>query len=893
VSAPRPGGPHPPPPTLQELARGLAREGDREAIIAFEGNRTRRIGYRELATEVEVRARRLARAGVGPSDPVILCGPGGADWILACLAILRCGATVVPVDAALGAETVGHVLRDSAARVALVAPSTAQRLRKPLDRHGVTVLPLAHEPGPEEGDAVAFPTVAPQDRAILFYTSGTTGPPKGVPLTHRNLAFQVRVLAAAGLVSAQDRVLLPLPLHHVYPLVIGVLTPLALGIAIVLPEGFTGARVVAALQSGGPTLMIGVPRLFDALAAAVAERMRQRGRVAHALFQAALGLSRRLRRRFGWRIGRALFAPLHRRLGPSLRFVVSGGAALNPGTAWTLEALGWQVASGYGLTETSPMLTIHPPGAMRFDTVGRAIAETELRIAPAPDGTDAGEVLARGPGVFAGYHGLPEKTAEAFTADGWFRTGDLGRLDGEGWLCLAGRRSTVIVTSGGKNIQPEEVEEAYQAHPAIEEIAVLQHEGRLAGLIVPARSAQAGDGGEAAIRAAVSEVSRDLPSYQRLAEYRLSAEPIPRTRLGKPRRHLIAERYARAGETGRQGAGRAAGLVPIDRLSGDDRGLLENDQALAVFRLLGERFRDRPVGPDSDLQLDLGIDSIGWLDLSLEIAERTGITLSDATIAELRTVRDLLVRVAEGGDAGVDPRLPIEHPERVLGEHELRWLAPRGAASRFAGRVLAALNRAVFRRLFGLTVRGLDTLPGTGPVVLIPNHASYLDPFAIAAALDRTRLERMRWAGWSHLFVTGRIRRGFARIAGVLPVDAGRATAASLAFGSAALRRGHDLVWFPEGVRSPDGRLQPFKHGIGMVLAQHRTVPVVPVVVRGTFEAWPRSRRLPRFRRLAVEFLPACMPDDLAAQGRGESEAARIMDALRQRIAAAIGAPDA
>lgn len=880
------------PRTLQDLVRDLAHGGDREAIVSFEGNRTRRLSYRDLAAQVENRSRRLARTGVRPNDPVILCGPGGADWIVACLAILHCGACVVPVDAALGRETFRHLLQDSGARVALVASSSAQRLRKPFDQHGVTVLPLAQEPEPNGTDDVTPVRIDPGSRAILFYTSGTTGAPKGVPLTHANLTFQLRVLAEAGIVSPQDRVLLPLPLHHVYPLVIGVLTPLARGIAIVLPAGFTGPQVVAALRAGRPTLLIGVPRLFDALTGAVAERMRQRGRVAHGLFRGMLQMSLALRRRLGWQVGRTLFAPLHWRLGPSLRIVVSGGAALKPETAWTMEALGWEIASGYGLTETSPMLTIHPPGAMRFETVGRVIAETELRIAPAAEGAEAGEVLTRGPGVFAGYHGLPEKTAEAFTADGWFRTGDLGQLDEGGWLHLSGRRSTVIVTAGGKNVQPDEVEEAYQAHAAIEEIAVFQHDGRLAGLIVPARAALAGDGAEAAIREAVQAVSRDLPSYQRLAEYRLSAEPIPRTRLGKPRRHLIGEHYARAVETGGEEPGRVTGLVPIDSLSGDDRALLEDEAALAVFRLLDHRFGDRRVGPDSDLQLDLGVDSIGWLDLSHEIAARTSVTLSDEAIADIRTVRDLLVRVAEGGDAGADPRLPIEDPERVLDDRQRCWLAPRGATLQLAGRVLAAANRLVFHRLFGLTVRGKDTLPSTGPVVLIPNHASYLDPFVIAASLNWGRLERMRWAGWSELIVTGPVRRGLARIAGIVPVDAGRDTTASLALGSAVLRPNHFLVWFPEGARSHDGQLQRFKDGIGVILVHHRDVPVVPVVVRGTFEAWPRSRRFPRFRRLAVEFLPPCMPDDLAAEGGGETEARRIVDALRKRIAAAIGAPE-
>lgn len=881
------------PPTLQAAVHDLAQDGARDAIVAFDGDRTRLISFRDLAAEVERGARRLARVGVGPGDAVILCGPGGADWIIACFAILHCGACVVPVDATLGAESFSHVLRDSGARIALIAQSSASRLRRPLEQEGVRALPLAHDGAPDDGREVTFTRVGPADRAILFYTSGTTGPPKGVPLTHGHLIYQLRVLAGTGIVSAADRVLLPLPMHHVYPLVLGVLTPLTAGIAVVLPAGFTGKQVVAALQSGRPTVMIGVPRLFDALVGALAERMRRGGGAAQALFRGALGLSRLLRRRFGWRIGRTLFAPLHRRLGPSLRVVVSGGAALKSETAWAMEALGWEVASGYGLTETSPMLTIHPPGAMRFETVGGAIPETELRIDGAAEGNAEGEVLARGPGVFAGYHALPQKTAEAFTADGWFRTGDLGWIDDAGWLHLTGRRSTVIVTEGGKNLQPEEIEDAYQPHPAIEEIAVLQHEGRLAGLIVPARAARAEDGGEAAIREAVREVSSGLPSYQRLAEYRLTAEPIPRTRLGKPRRQLIVQAYARAGEAGREERSRASGLVPIETLSADDRALLEHDAAQTVFRMLGERFADRLIGPDSDLHLDLGIDSIGWLDLSLEVAERAGVTLSDATIAEIRTVRDLLVRVAEGGDAGADARLPLDDPERVLGEGGLRWLAPRGTGQLIAGRVLAAANRLVFRRLFGLSLRGTEALPATGPFVLAPNHASYLDPFALAAALDAARLERIYWAGWGELIATGPLRRAFARIAGILPVDGGRATSASIAFGSAALRRGHGLAWFPEGIRSADGQLQPFKAGIGVLLAHRNDIPVVPVVLRGTFEAWPRSRRLPRFRRISVEFLAPCTPAELAAEGTGETEGKRIVNALQARIAAAIRRQDA
>lgn len=709
-----------------------------------------------------------------------------------------------------------------------------------------------------------------------------------MPLTHRNIVFQIGAIADIGLVRADDRVLLPLPLHHVYPLVIGVLTPLALDIAVVLPDWFTGTRILASLQRGQATLMIGVPRVYHALVEGIANQFRRRGPMAAELFRVLLSLARFLRRRFGWRAGKALFGPIHRRIGPSLRVVVSGGAALKPEIAWTLEALGWQVATGYGLTETSPMLTINPPGQARFETAGRPVPGVALRIdrgKEAPDGL--GEVLARGPGVFAGYHNLPEKTKEAFTADGWFRTDDLGRIDDDGWLYLAGRRSTLIVTEGGENVQPEQIEDAYQAHPAIAEIAVFERDGRIAALIVPNPALVRSDNAAQAVRKAVREVSRTLPSYQRLSEYRLTREAIPRTRLGKPRIHLIKERYQRAGEDTVKSAAATVERVAIDEFSGDDQALLENEAAYAAFNLLVERFGGRRVTPDSDLQLDLGIDSIDWLDLTFEFSERIGVALSEEAIAEMQTVRDLLIHVAQSSNRHGAPKAPLENPESALDEHQRRWLQSKGPALRRVGRVLAAVNRATMRALFRLRVRGIENLPVEGPFVLAPNHASYLDPFALAAALNSERLERLYWAGWTGIVFSGPAQRAFARVAQVVPVDPIRGTVSSLAFAGAVLQRGLGLVWFPEGERSPDGRLQPFKLGLGLVLDRRR-VPVVPVVIRNTYAAWPRSRRLPRLRPLRIDFLPIVQTAELAAEGAGDTDPERIIHALQRRIADAL-----
>jgi long-chain acyl-CoA synthetase len=872
------------PETLQALARDLGRAGERDAIVFSTGQGIERWNFRELAARVGAQARTLAAKGVGADDPVILCG-GGADWMVGCLAVLRCGACVVPVDSQLAAETFRHVVKDCGARLALVSRQAASRYKSVLDEAGLETLPLSGPKELRDADGVEFPTVDAGARALLCYTSGTTGPPKGVPLSHRNVVFQIGVLADAGLVTPDDRVLLPLPLHHVYPLVIGMLTPLALGLAVVLPDGFTGPRIVAALREGRATLMIGVPRLYSALVGAIEQQFGRRGKLAAGAYRLLIGLARFLRRRLHWRAGRMLFAPIHRRFGPSLRTVVSGGAALRPDIAWTLEALGWHVGTGYGLTETSPMLTLNPPGRARLDTAGRAAPGVELRIDPGDgDKLPLGEVQARGPGVFAGYHGLPEKTEEAFTADGWFRTGDLGRIDDGGWLHLAGRGASLIVTEGGENVQPDVIEDAYAEHPAIAELAVFENEGQVAALIVP-DPALARDGKpDEAVREAVRTVSRGLPSYQRLAEYRLTREAIPRTRLGKPQIHLVAERYRRALQ-GISGDAKPREPAAIDEFSSDDQALLENETAYDAFMLMVGRFTGRRVTPDSHLQLDLGVDSIEWLDLSFELSEKTGIALPESAMAEVQTVRDLLVQVAHGGSGA--PPLSLDDPEAMLDESQRRWLEPRGPGLRALGRALAAINRGAMRVMFRLTVKGIETLPPEGPYVLAPNHASYLDPFALASSLSTERLERTYWAGWTGVAFGGPCRRAFSRVAQIVPIDPARATASSLAFAGAALQRGHGLVWFPEGVRSWDGRLQPFKAGLGRVLERRRAA-VVPVVIRGSHAAWSRARWLPRLSPLQVEFLPAVSVDDLASEGRGASEAARIVEALQRRIAGAL-----
>lgn len=890
--------------TLADLIGSLDARGKRPAIISFQREGIDRIQYAELASRIDHLASGLAGIGVAKGDRVAVLAPNRPNWIVAALAAIRTGAAVVPIDVQLPDESLAHVLRDSGPRVLCTVAAHADRAQKSRAApHTIVLLDEADGQKPAPGPRVAPktdgrpPLVEDSDFALLFYTSGTTGPPKGVPLTHRNIVHQLNVLMGIKLVHPGDRLFLPLPLHHVYPFVMGMLLPLALGASIILPEALTGPQVSRAAREGKVTVIIGVPRLYRALLDGVEREAASAGWIPAALLKTALGLSTFLRRTSGIRVGRYLLGSVARRIGPHIRMVASGGAALRPDVAYQLEALGWEVATGYGLTETSPLLTMNLPGHSRLQSAGRPIPGVELRMEPrkSPGGEPgagsatnghgtAGELVVRGPNVFAGYRNLPDKTREAFTSDGWFRTGDLGWMDGNGYLHLTGRVSTMIVTEGGKHVQPDDVEEAYQAHPAIREIGILQKDGRLAALVLPARMNSEADGKveDAAIRQALDEQGRHLRPYERVAEFAITREPLPKTRLGKIQRHELAARFERA-RLGKEGTQRA-GPMPEREMSGDDRELLRDPAAAAVWAWLAERFPRTPLAPDSSLRIDLDVDSIEWLNLTLEIGRRAGVELDQESIGRVETVRDLLLEVstASKGD-GSQLEEALDAPRKFLDDAQRRWLKPLNAGQAVLARTLYGMNRLLMRACFRVTARGIEGLPSKGACVIAPNHASYLDPFAIAAVLGRPRLRNVCWAGWTGAAFRGPLTRAISRLARAVPIDPDRAVLSGLALAAAVLKRGDSLVWFPEGARSADGRLQALRPGLGVLLEHHEAM-VVPTHIEGSHEAMPPGAAWPRPYRIRVTFGDAVASGVLMREGKGDEPSERIIEGLRHRL---------
>jgi long-chain acyl-CoA synthetase len=897
--------------TLIRLIDAFSSRGEKPALLALTRKGEWAWSYATLAHQVEYLAYGLKQSGVGPGESVALLAESRPEIIVACLAVIKTGAVIVPLDVQFGPRVLEFVLQDSGVGFLFTTPERFEEVAQfKLERQIHPILLDVEPENPQSWQSLStkteseLPVPSPSEPVALFYTSGTTGTPKGVPLSHQNLIFQLKALRAANLVNDRERVLLPLPLHHVYSFVVGMLAPLALGLTLVLPQSLTGPQIIRALREGQVTFVMGVPRLYSALYSGIEARFTSRGVIFGQIFKAMVRLLVWQQRRFGWNLGKWLLLPLHRQLAPQLRKMASGGAALNPELAWKLQGLGWQLAIGYGLTETSPLLTLNPLGTRKFGSVGRPIPGIEMRIDTSvspgegqivsADRKDkdqpAGEILVRGPGVFSGYHHLPDKTHEAFV-DGWFRTGDLGRFDEEGYLYILGRASTLIVTEGGENIQPEEVEEAYQANPAIQEIGVLQREGRLVAVIVPDLNVirqHKENGLDHTIRKALAQVSKQLPSYQRLSDYVLLREALPKTRLGKLRRHLLAQYFDRARQGARAPETKVARPLPLEEMSDQDLALLENPTSRQVWKWLAERYGDRRLTPDTSPALDLGVDSLEWINWSFEIQERTGIELGEQAVGRIETVSDLLQEVAEASEATTPATPPgefLKHPEQVLSESQRRWLQPLGLVSSRVSGIIFNLNRSLMHGLFRLRVEGLEHVSEQSQFVLIPNHCSYLDPFLIAAALDGHRLRGTYWGGWVGAAFRTPLQRLASRLAGVIPIDPEKGALSSLAFGAAVLKEQKNLVWFPEGGRSANGKLQPFKPGVGLLL-EHFPAPAVPLIIQGSYEALPRGKWLPRLgTSITLSFSPPLDPKALAQEGEGDKPYQRITHALQAHMA--------
>lgn len=861
------------------FAASVDRFGDRVAVEVQRSDRVDAFTYRDLHGMARAAEAWLAGWGVAPGERCALLADNGAEWCGAFLGILARGATAVPLDTNYSAAQIATILRDSGARVLLANERLMEVAREALSGAGIAcdVVPVASAiRRPHEGAPPAAPREGASAPAVILYTSGTTSDPKGVVLSHANLIAERDAAFTVVTVTEQDAVLGVLPLFHALALLANLLLPFAVGARVVYLETVNSTELLRGLAERGITLFACVPQFFYLIHQRVTDDVRKAGSAARLSFGVLLGTCFRARR-LGINLGRLAFARVHRRMGGRIRLFITGGSKFDPVVGRDLYAMGFSIVQAYGLTETSGAATIGSPADACLDTVGPPLPGTEVAIVDAEtgerrlDGDEGGEgeIAVRGPIVMQGYHNRPDATA-AVMKDGWFLTGDLGRIDARGRVTITGRKKEVIVLSSGKNIYPEEIEAHYRRSAFVKEICVLglaaagqPTSERLHAVVVPdtellreRKMVNAGD----ILRFEMEGQAAALPPHKRVLGYDVWFDPLPRTTTGKVKRHEV-ERLVKARHAQSRGDAPAA-LAPADEAWLRDPHV---DGAMALVRA---RTRSGArVVPDANLELDLGLDSMERVELLTELEQRFGVRVSTERAHEIFTVRHAVEAVRPratemphgSSDAGRGFGSADSRAER--GQTDESWAAllrdlPPASDPVLGGLlerkwislpVLFVASR-VARLLIGRPrVTGLDRLPREGAFIISPNHQSYLDPVVVCAVLPFRVFRHLFFVGAVEYFETP-LTRWVARVVNCVPVDPDSNLVPAMKAGAFGLSRGKVLMLFPEGERSIDGTVRRFKKG-APILARHLGVPIVPVALKGVHEIWPRNRPL-AWRRL-------------------------------------------
>ena len=636
-------------------------------------------------------AEDLQARGVGRGDRVVLWVPNGWRTPVLFAAVWQLGAAVVPFDREMHVEAARTILRLVEPR--LVITGYGQRPAWAPEPGDDPVVEEWWEPGTRAPEPVATAAIGAGDVAAIYFTSGTTGNPKGCTISHGNLLSQVAVMPSVVPVEPGDVFGSILPLSHLFELTCGMIYPLIRGACIEYIPSRKGPDIVRVLAEQHVSHMVAVPQVLALMGAAAEERLSKllgRGR-----YEALLRLADRLPMR--WR--RVLFYPIHRRLGGRLAMIASGGAALDPAVQLLWERMGVRTIQGYGASECSPIIAAgRADGSTPYGTVGTPLPGVEVRL-------DAeGQLLARGPNVMRGYWKDPARTAQVLSSDGYYATGDICELDARGNIRIMGRAQELLVLPSGMNVWPEDVEEALRKQPGIKDAVAILAPNSAGGATLHAYLIPGGTPDDALLARSVAAANGTLAAHQRLATASWwPEEDFPRTNTLKVKRRLIPTPDALPGAQAAQGA------APVDVTASSD------DPVLRAVRAVTNISAVR----DEQTLAELGLDSLGTTGLTVELEATTGLTLPDGevdpgmTVAALRrAVSALATGATSSADGGTTGEAGSKRLDEARTWQPPLWFYTRGRALRRLASPFNWLHRRAVQRVISLGAEHLGALEG-------------------------------------------------------------------------------------------------------------------------------------------------------------------------------------
>jgi len=540
-------------PTLPEMYKiTVSRFPDRRCFTIFDPARIT-LNYTEALKLIEAIARWLHSKGIRKGDRVVVTGKNAPEWTVAYLAILFAGGVVVPIDYQLKNEETDLLIKTSGATILFVDEEKYDYYKQKPDNLK-EIISLKQGIGTYiytlDGPQAQIEQAAENDLAAILFTSGTTGNPKGVMLSHRNLVSDCYLAQGTPLIVLHTDVFYAiLPIHHSYTMLAVFIETISTGAEVVFGKKMVTSQILKDLKEAQITMLLGVPLLFNKVLAGILRGVKAKGPVVYGLIRFLMSISGCIKKVFKKNPGKKMFkSVLDKASLTSIRICISGGGPLAPSVFRKYNQLGIDFVQGYGLTETSPIIAINPIEQYKETSVGRTCPGVDMKILN-PDERGIGEVIVKGSMVMMGYYNMPEETALSFTSDGYLKTGDLGYMDNEGYLYLTGRAKNMIVTEGGKNVYPEEIENEFQLFEEIDQILIrgyvmdqkMKSEG-IEALIYPNpeykenNESLSAEAMKKRIASIIKEVNERLQPFQKISKTEILNKPMEMTTTKKIKR---------------------------------------------------------------------------------------------------------------------------------------------------------------------------------------------------------------------------------------------------------------------------------------------------------------------------------------------------------------------
>jgi long-chain acyl-CoA synthetase len=802
-------------PTLAQVVEKFYARGADIAYVHRRGYRILRWTYRQIAECARQLARELQERRLGPGDKVVLWGEDCAEWVISFFACVLRGAVLVPLDRTCSLEFAQRVCRQVDARLCICSLAQPQ-IDPSLPRLALETLHellTRHSRSP-----LSLPDIKCQDMVEIVFTSGTTADPKGVVLSHRNILANLEPLEREiGKYLKYERVFHPLrflnllPLSHVFGQFLGLFIPQLLGSTVIFHDSLNPSEIIHTIKNERVSVLVTVPRIMETLRDKIERDMELGGDLDH--FKEEFGRAEKehfLKR--WWR-----FRHIHSQLGWKFWAFISGGASLGAETEQFWGRLGYAVIQGYGLTETTSLISINHPLKLGRGSIGKVLPGREIRLAP------DGEILVRGESIAKSYYQGREMKPVSEEED-WFHTGDMGALDPQGNLYFKGRRKNVIVSPEGMNIYPEDLEAALKKQPEIRDCLVLGLErgGNAEACAVLILQEKGQDP-----KLAVQRANKSLAEFQQMRQWIVwPDEDFPRTSTQKPQTGMIQDfinaQFVRSGGE-EAGGGMLAGMIS---------------------RITGRRV-DK-ISRESDLSKDLNLSSIEKVELLSAIEDRFQVDLNESRFASASTVGELEQMLSQPGQRRTDYRYP-------------RW-AQRLPVAILRICVYYLLSWPATLVMAYPRVRGRENLRHLrGPILFISNHVTQVDVGFVLAALPLRFRHKLAVAMIGEMLQDmrhpprelGCIKRYVEKVSywlvvalfNVFPLPQKTGFRASFSFAGESADRGFSILVFPEGSRTRDGSLGPFRAGIGL-LATNLNIPVVPMRIDGLFALKKAGKKL-------------------------------------------------